>query len=251
MRRSQGCFGVFVAGYDNDHRELFEISEVRDYFQALHAVWPYGLYFFARSTETLQLLVLCHASVRLTAEAPHSAKRFASVDKKSVLEFLTNSLPGLSEVTSKIGWPPQAARRFVREIALSFGIRANDRIEEPRLFTRQLHFAFLTAQYRTLAAIAWRGFQEKGRGAIMVPPPGPDNQSGCTVFFSSVDEMDSLDCFETDGEHVRLINAYDPTREIVVAIDDDDVTSTYRYGDESLPPPDAWEFMKDRAFVRI
>lgn len=238
LRERLGCFGLFVSGYDEDDRELFEVPDVRAYFQKLHSLWPYGLFFFARSPETFQLLVLCNAGVRLLPQASPDSPRQVKIDKESVLDFLIESMPALSEVASQIGWTPQMTRRFVHEIAIPFGFRSNCGIEEPEEVMREMHFNFLKVQDENLAALAWRGYLKKGRGLIVVPPPGPNNLSGANVFFCSASEVETVDCLEVDGDHMRLLQTYDPEREVVVAIDDDNLTSAYRYRAE-IPPPQA------------
>lgn len=54
-----------VSGYDHDPRELPEIPEVRTYFRALTQQWPHWLWFLARGTGCLTLLlsILCDVEI--------------------------------------------------------------------------------------------------------------------------------------------------------------------------------------------
>jgi hypothetical protein len=40
-----GSMVLCVDGYDQDEREIHSIPEVRRFFSAFHAAWPYWLYF--------------------------------------------------------------------------------------------------------------------------------------------------------------------------------------------------------------
>jgi hypothetical protein len=60
---------IAFSGYDSTSRELFEISQVRDYVQSLDAQFCYWLYFLSRSFMGLQCLALCFLPPHLTEEA--------------------------------------------------------------------------------------------------------------------------------------------------------------------------------------
>lgn len=60
---------IGFSGYDSTSRELFEISQVRDYVQSLDAQFCFWLYFLSRSFLGLQCLALCFLPPYLTEEA--------------------------------------------------------------------------------------------------------------------------------------------------------------------------------------
>lgn len=55
-------------GYDNDPRELFEITEVRSFVYALDAEFPYWLYFLTLGGFGLQAIAFCFLPPFLTEE---------------------------------------------------------------------------------------------------------------------------------------------------------------------------------------
>lgn len=55
-------------GYNDDHRELDEIEEVRNYVQKLDAEFPFWLFFLSKHMLGLQCIVFCHMLPFLTDE---------------------------------------------------------------------------------------------------------------------------------------------------------------------------------------
>jgi hypothetical protein len=56
-------------GYDNDTRELYEITEVRNYVYKLDEEFPFWLFFLSKKLSDLQTLLLCFMPPYLTEEA--------------------------------------------------------------------------------------------------------------------------------------------------------------------------------------
>lgn len=54
-----GRISLVFDGYDNDPRELFEIPEVRSYFQRLDEQWPYWFFFLSQADDSIKLLESC------------------------------------------------------------------------------------------------------------------------------------------------------------------------------------------------
>ena len=57
-----------VSGYDEDSRELVEISEVRSFFLKLTSEWPHWFWFLARGFGSISLLMALLCSVRIQRE---------------------------------------------------------------------------------------------------------------------------------------------------------------------------------------
>jgi hypothetical protein len=54
-----GKFQFLVDGWNDDPQELYNIPEVRKFYQHFHKVWPYWFYFCDLGTETLTMMALC------------------------------------------------------------------------------------------------------------------------------------------------------------------------------------------------
>ena len=48
-----------IEGYENDEREVHSIPEVRRFYSAFHAAWPYWLYFCSLEMDTLKTMAMC------------------------------------------------------------------------------------------------------------------------------------------------------------------------------------------------
>ena len=48
-----------VDGYDQDEREIHSIPEVRRFYIAFHAAWPYWFYFCRLELDTLKTMAMC------------------------------------------------------------------------------------------------------------------------------------------------------------------------------------------------
>lgn len=54
---AEGCVSLAFSGYDADPRPLHAILEVRQWFQQVHAAWPYWSFFANRVDETVGLVI--------------------------------------------------------------------------------------------------------------------------------------------------------------------------------------------------
>lgn len=59
LRQYYDSLVVTVRGYENDPRELCEISEVRQFFQSLHKEWPHALFFLNTAEADLKTYFYC------------------------------------------------------------------------------------------------------------------------------------------------------------------------------------------------
>ena len=54
-----GRISLMVDGYNDDPREIFEISEVRAFLKDLDAQWPYWFFFLSQADDSIKLLESC------------------------------------------------------------------------------------------------------------------------------------------------------------------------------------------------
>lgn len=48
-----------IEGWDDDPREIHMVPEIRRFYSALHAAWPYWLYFCNLDVDTLRAMTMC------------------------------------------------------------------------------------------------------------------------------------------------------------------------------------------------
>jgi len=112
--RSQ--IAILFVGYDHDARELFQIPEVRAFWQALHIAWPYGLYFFQREAGTLMNLFMSHLETRVEREADSPKISITAPDQGATKKFLVSSVGPLLEMTKRMGWSSNDLGQFLKQI---------------------------------------------------------------------------------------------------------------------------------------
>ena len=225
LRKLQSKIGIFVDGYNDDPRELFEVPEVCQYFQTLHKAWPFGLYFFSHTVGTLQLLVWCNAGARVAGRG--SSKTVVGVSEVSVHHFVENSWAPTLAIAGRLHWPPQKASAFkvaITKLCLVGGSRTQSPDSDAE--RRQRHQNFVRSQALLLAEIAQNGFQEEGRGCVMILPPEGGTEGSRALFINQAELQQGG---EELAQVVKLVERYEPNTQFVVSICEADVSQSSSY----------------------
>ena len=205
---------IRVDDYKDEARELVEIPEICRYFQLLHAAWPYGLYFFNPQLETLQLLVWCNTGAKLVRNGEAEITGI-QVPAKKLKEFIHSAMMPFFSIAGRLDFPPDQVSGQINEIAGMFETVTEDcppsESDEDR---RQRHHAFVRSRREVLANFAKSGFQEGGRGCVMILPPELSQAGGSVTFV----ELADLQAAGKDTQVAQLVERYDPTTQFVVSI---------------------------------
>ena len=59
LRELMNRFMFGIEGWDDDPREIHTIPEIRRFYSAFHAAWPYWLYFCNLEMDTLRAMTMC------------------------------------------------------------------------------------------------------------------------------------------------------------------------------------------------
>ncbi len=113
------------------------------------------------------------------------------------------------------------------------------------------HVEFIHLNWDQLAAGAWEGFLEVGRGAMVIDLAAPHEHAHGGYWEenlttgSYIPDQNPESGTPTDwptADVSQLVRAYDPEQEVVVVIlGEDDQMSVYRAGLKDHPsPPEAW-----------
>jgi hypothetical protein len=78
-----------IESYDDDPRELHAIPEVRRFYSAFHAAWPYWLYFCNLDTEILRVMVLCCLPSLAALQVDGRQHVTVEFDRLELLQFLS------------------------------------------------------------------------------------------------------------------------------------------------------------------
>ena len=100
---------------------------------------------------------------------------------------------------------------------------------------------YIRHNWLLLAAEAWRGFREHGRGAILIDL----NHGMAPVACYRTRLSDVLSSAWPSVRIARQIRHYNPRREaIFLVLRDDDTITTYRLAGRGMSPPDAYERLR-------
>lgn len=102
LKRLRSKIAIYPCDYHIDGRLLVQIPEVRQFWQNLHAAWPYGLYFLTNRHITLLPYVMSHVEIQVerAAGSGYAVIRFPA---KQVRRFLESSALPISAITSRLG----------------------------------------------------------------------------------------------------------------------------------------------------
>jgi hypothetical protein len=112
-----GSVDIVVDGYDNDPRELWEIPEVRSWFQVLDKRWPYWFYFSCTETAGLCTVMLCCVKTE-KVDATHL--RVSPLD--AAVFFAEHFVP-MNDIFEKTGQSIEENRRRTEMISDYFSRR--------------------------------------------------------------------------------------------------------------------------------
>jgi hypothetical protein len=85
LKESNGTISLLVGGYDHDPRELHTIPEVRGYFQALDAKFPYWFHVCTRIDHSLRMQFMMLADLKPVTMAGAVSFQFANDDLHAFL----------------------------------------------------------------------------------------------------------------------------------------------------------------------
>lgn len=89
-RLYRSSLAIMVDGYNNDPRELYEIQEVRKFFQRLTEDWPHWLWFLNPEMGSVELLMSLLCKIRIIRSKNGLATEF--VQKTEVVDRLRDML---------------------------------------------------------------------------------------------------------------------------------------------------------------
>ena len=112
----EGKLTFFFQGWDDDPRETAEISDIRVYFQAVTAQWPYWLHFGEKVGDTVfhVLRLLCEG---LYVRRESGMALWAFDDRDAVDDQIDKLLHRQQALYRRFGLPKTMAERIAQEVA--------------------------------------------------------------------------------------------------------------------------------------
>jgi len=120
----QGKIELSFHGYDNDHRELYEVPEVRAFVSILSEALP-ELFFFANTGDRcqgLKTIAMCLTEVKKLSDAPNAQNQIqVEVSTANIAFFMQRHWPGLNEMTEWLKMPLEKNKEISFNIIRAMG----------------------------------------------------------------------------------------------------------------------------------
>ena len=100
---------------------------------------------------------------------------------------------------------------------------------------------WINENWEPIAGLAWAGYLEGGRGAMLIDFEELEGDEMNVMYFSENDIQSTFEGWP-DPQLAELVEKYDPETEIVVIFrHPEEETSYYRLGSPNVPPPSAYK----------
>lgn len=124
LRRLMNRFLFCVEGWDLDPRETHCIPEIRKFYTAFHAAWPYWLYFCNLDTDTLRAMVTCCLPEVTTLQRDgHSAVQ-VTCDPLDLVHFLRDDFGPMNAICERGQMREQDIEARTMKLFAYFGLPA-------------------------------------------------------------------------------------------------------------------------------
>lgn len=118
----QGRVIILVSGYDEDPRELYQISKVRKWFQEIEPLIKYWFFFLSVETSMSGINLLAYLLCKLRFPSKDKSKNMrrgiiaVEMDAESLIEFALRNFVWLNEMTEKLNMSLEENKRISFEI---------------------------------------------------------------------------------------------------------------------------------------
>ncbi|MEA3642266.1 MAG: chlororespiratory reduction 6 domain-containing protein [Lamprobacter sp.] len=112
----EGKLTFYFSGWDRDPRETAEIPEIRTYFAAVTAEWPYWLHFAEKSGDSIPhvLRLLCRGHVERRQQRPVG---WQFEDPSEIKRVLLQLFDQMNELYDRLELPEEDNQRITEEVA--------------------------------------------------------------------------------------------------------------------------------------
>ena len=103
LRDLMGRMVFTIEGWDEDPREIHMIPEIRRFYSAFHAAWPYWLYFCNLDLDTLMAMTLCCMPEVNTMKVDGQVDVAVVCDPKDLLSFIKRAMFPMNIICQRAG----------------------------------------------------------------------------------------------------------------------------------------------------
>lgn len=101
LREMMNTVTFTVDGFDNDPREIYSIPEVRSFYAAFHAAWPYWLYFCNLDSEEFHMMVLCCLPSIAAVKVDQQPRVNVEYDALELLKFVSADFVHMNQMCER------------------------------------------------------------------------------------------------------------------------------------------------------
>ena len=116
LRPLFNSFGFAVGGYDDDSRELYEIPEVRVFFQQFRRAWPYWFFVSDLDLPILQVMTFCCLPSLHAVKRDGAPLHRVAFDQGELAKFILSSFRGMNLLFARAGMTEEENRSRSQQI---------------------------------------------------------------------------------------------------------------------------------------
>jgi len=121
LARMMGSLAFMVEGYDHDPREIYAIPEVRRFYAAFHAAWPYWLYFCNLDQDSLKTVIMCCLPSLTSVARDGRSTVGVELDPRELLRFVAADFGPMNAMCEQAGLSERAIYDRTKEVMEFFG----------------------------------------------------------------------------------------------------------------------------------
>ena len=122
LRALMNRFLFCMQGYDDDPREVYFIPEVRRFYRAFHATWPFCLFHLNLDQDGLRTVVLCCLDSLTGVKRDGVSMCGVEFDPLELVRFLADCLPPMNWLCERAGMSEVEIDQRSREIFQYFDL---------------------------------------------------------------------------------------------------------------------------------
>ena len=110
MWRYRGQMALVVDGYNDDPRELVDITAVRAFLRGLDARWPFWAFYFNAVDDSIKMLASCVAGCRFPGHG------MVEIDPDRLRDFLMRGFAAMNGIFDEHGFPEEELESMSRSV---------------------------------------------------------------------------------------------------------------------------------------
>jgi len=122
LREMMNSMTFMVDGFDDDPRELHSIPQVRAFYTAFRAAWPYWLYFCNLDSEEFQMMVLCCLPSIAAFKVDQRANVSVEYNRAELADFLREGFGPMNAMCARSGMFERLIHERIRAIFAYFSL---------------------------------------------------------------------------------------------------------------------------------